>query len=120
MKIWIDGAGALIEGQRWKAVVVFEDGSYDKSEGPAIVTNNEAEYKALIHALLDERAKDSTIYTDSQLLVGQLTKGWKIKAENLKGYVENAKPLLIIANAKLVWIPREQNKAGKLIEQNKN
>jgi len=119
-KIYIDGGGALLKGQRWKTIVLFENGDYHKGEGPAVKTNNEAEYSALIQALLDERAMGSTIYTDSQLLVGHLTKNWKVKAENLKFLVEIAKKLLSLNGAELVWVPREQNKAGKILEKQKN
>jgi ribonuclease HI len=58
------------------------------------ITNNEAEYKALIGALnhisgaflavaADLKTIKLTIRTDSQLVVGHLSKGWKIKAHNL-------------------------------------
>ena len=65
------------------------------------VTNNEAEYQALIGALkhiydafhavaADHKSIDVTVYTDSQLVVGQLTKQWKIKAANLRPLVVKA------------------------------
>jgi ribonuclease HI len=58
-------------------------------------TNNEAEYGTLIAALKDlfnriSRASESAsaysllIHTDSQLVVGRLTQGWKAKAANLR------------------------------------
>jgi len=57
------------------------------------VTNNEAEYLTLIAGLKDlvgriQRAGKSPsgysllVHTDSQLMVGQLTQGWKVKAAN--------------------------------------
>lgn len=118
MKIWTDGAGALLEGQKAKACVVFEDGDvkvtvFDRG------TNNEMEYTALIHALSDPRSEGATIFTDSQLLVGQLTQGWKVRAENLRPLNERAMALLIQRKATLVWVPREQNRAGKVLEQAK-
>ena len=54
-------------------------------------TNNEAEYLALINAL--EYVKDTykgqyidklIIKTDSQLLIGQLSKGWRVKQDHLR------------------------------------
>jgi len=117
MKIWIDGSGNLIEGQKGKSIVLFEDGETLEHEYYSKTTNNEAEYKALIDALLDEQSENSIIYTDSQLLVGQVCNGWKIKAENLKPFVEKSKELLKQRNAILKWIPREENKAGKLLEK---
>ena len=68
------------------------------------VTNNEAEYLALIGALdhladaftavaADLKTIKITIKTDSQLVIGQLSQGWKVKAPNLR-------PLAIQAAAK--------------------
>ncbi len=116
MKIWIDGAGALLEGQRAKTCVVFEDGdtevtSFDRG------TNNEMEYRALLQALSDDRSAGATIHTDSQLLVGQLTKGWKVNAENLRPLHAEARDRVARQNATLVWVPREQNRAGKVLEK---
>jgi len=118
VKIWVDGAGALLEGQKAKSCVVFEDGDvkvtrYDRG------TNNEMEYTALLQALSDPRGDSATIYTDSQLLVGQLTKGWKVRAGNLRPLNERAKALLDERKATLIWIPREENRAGKVLEKDK-
>lgn len=68
------------------------------------VTNNEAEYLALIHALshissafrevaADLKAITLAVRTDSQLVVGQLCSGWKVKALHLKPLVLEAKTL---------------------------
>jgi ribonuclease HI len=116
MKIWIDGSGALLPGQRSQYCVIFEDGSKIK-ETLEPRTNNEMEYFALLQALQDPRAKGSTIFTDSKLLVGQLQEGWKINAENLKAINEDCRRLLRSQQAKLVWIPREENLAGKELER---
>ena len=66
------------------------------------VTNNEAEYKALLAALydikyntqrqkLDPKSVRVTVKTDSKLVVGQLCQGWKVKAPNLQPLVEEAR-----------------------------
>lgn len=54
-------------------------------------TNNEAEYLALIDALeyikiaySKQCIEKLIIKTDSQLLIGQFSKGWRIKQEHLK------------------------------------
>ena len=68
-------------------------------------TNNEAEYQTLIAALKDlsdriQRAGKSPsgysllVHTDSQLMVGQLAQGWKIKASNLRPLVDEAAALI--------------------------
>lgn len=61
-------------------------------------TNQEAEYKSIINALTVIKNRFSTedveIYTDSQLIVGQLTQNWKCKAVNLVDFVNMAKNLM--------------------------
>ena|SRR2546422_7479984 len=118
MKIWIDGAGALLEGQKAKTCVVFEDGDVRVTEHGR-KTNNEMEYAALIAALSDPRSDGATILTDSQLLVGQLTQGWRVKAENLKPPHSEARKLLGERRAALLWVPRGENRAGKVLEKSK-
>ena len=116
MKIWIDGSGALLPGQKSQYCVIFEDGSKIREKlEPS--TNNEMEYFALLQALRDPRSKDATIFTDSKLLVGQLQEGWKINAGNLKAIHEECRQLIRSQHAKLVWIPREENLAGKELER---
>jgi ribonuclease HI len=72
---------------------------------PNVSTNNQAEYVALISALVDLRGRieragknprnyDVAVHTDSQLMIGQLTQGWKIKAANLRPLVDEAATLI--------------------------
>ena len=116
MNIWIDGGGANLPGQTAKLAVVFDSGkSIIRSLGK--LTNNEAEYTALLEALYNPESRESLIHTDSQLLVGHLEKGWKLKAKNLKPYYDAARKLLKEKNSKLKWVRREENKAGILLEK---
>ena len=83
-------------------------------------TNNEAEYQTLIAALKDlggriqraDRAPSGyslLIYTDSQLVVGQLTQGWKVKAANLRPLVDEAAALVqAFGRCVLVKVPRDE------------
>jgi ribonuclease HI len=83
-------------------------------------TNNEAEYQTLITALKDlsgriQRAGKAPsgysllIYTDSQLVVGQLTQGWKVKAANLRPLVDEATVLMkAFGRCDLVKVPRDE------------
>ncbi|MGD9161695.1 MAG: reverse transcriptase-like protein [Desulfobacteraceae bacterium] len=68
-------------------------------------TNNEAEYMTLIAALSEIKesfehvgysANDIqlTIRVDSQLIIGQLMKGWRVKAVNLRPLVAKAGALV--------------------------
>jgi ribonuclease HI len=83
-------------------------------------TNNEAEYGTLIAALKDligriqkagrsPAAYSVLVYTDSQLVVGQVTQGWQVKASNLRPLIDEARGLLkAFGRADLVKIPREE------------
>jgi ribonuclease HI len=83
-------------------------------------TNNEAEYRTLIAALKDligritlagkSPARYSVVVqTDAQLLVGQLTQGWQVKAANLRPLVDEAAGLLkSFGLAQLEKVPREE------------
>jgi ribonuclease HI len=90
------------------------------TELPGVTTNNEAEYVALISALVDlrgriERADKSprshsvAVHTDSQLMVGQLTQGWQVKAANLRTLVDEAATLIrTFGRCDLIKVPREE------------
>jgi ribonuclease HI len=114
MNIWIDGSPALRQNQQGRIAVAYENGNTFVAEVGGC-TVNEAEYLALIEALRSSKGHD-TIHTDSDLLAGHLTKGWKVNAENLKDYHKRAKALLEQKQCKLVWIQRSDNRAGKLLE----
>jgi ribonuclease HI len=84
------------------------------------VTNNEAEYRTLIAGLRDlagriQRAGKSPadysllVHTDSQLMVGQLTQGWQVKAANLRPLVDEARNLVqAFGRCDLVKVPRDE------------
>ena len=126
-RIWADGgalqsgtqeahgyASYLIESCTGKSQIVR------LSDLPGVTTNNQAEYVALISALVDlrgriERAGKSprsysvAVHTDSQLLVGQLTQGWQVKAANLRSLVDEARSLLqTFGRCDLVKVPRDE------------
>jgi len=58
------------------------------AEASEKATNNFAEYMAFINALKEAKRRgwnedNVTVFTDSQLLHGQLELGWKVKSTNL-------------------------------------
>lgn len=78
-------------------------------------TNNEAEYMVLSLLLanllrnrIDPTKPQTSIYMDSKLVVGQLTEGWKIEADNLMPLYKEAALRLRRTGAKLTWIPRPE------------
>jgi len=82
------------------------------------ITNNEAEYLAVIEALkhVDEGSKVK-ILTDSKLVANQLKMEWYIKEERLKLLFKEVFEIIEKKNLtfEIEWIPRSRNKAGKVL-----
>lgn len=104
--------------------VLFEEG---KTIGTA--TNNEAEYRALIHllekaasepALRNSGAASLRVHCDSKLIVEQVTGKWKIKEPRLQelyNQVQVAK-VSVPFDLRIKYVPREDNKrADQLVNQ---
>ena len=113
-KFYVDGSGW--NGKESKACVTNENGRLLE----LIITNekrtnNQMEYQALFTALMLAKNGD-TIFTDSRLIIGHLTKNWNINAEHLKMIIETCQKLMKMKNINLAWIPRNKNKAGKVFE----
>lgn len=88
----------------------------DSGSAGAGVTNNVAEYRAVIEALVwcHEMDTDSVlILTDSQLVVNQLNGSWQVKSENIRSWYDNAKDL-IEPHVKIEWVKGVDNKADEL------
>jgi ribonuclease HI len=114
---WVDGGckGNQAHGERQAYGSISDGTTAEQVQFADAYTNNEAEYLALsllLGNLISNRsdpAKPVTrIYTDSQLLVGQLTQGWKVEAENLVALHNETALQLRKTRAKLVWVPRKQ------------
>lgn len=93
-----------------------------------IATNNEMELDAIREAcehlkLNPNGLKEKVmIYSDSLLAVSLINRVYKTKKETLSIFVERAKRALLLAEARgykitLQWVPRKDNKAGKVIEE---
>ncbi len=83
------------------------------------ISNNIAEYKALIKSLeairdLGLNGNDLTILGDSQLIVNQVNGHWAINKDHLRQLKQHACNLLDSFNSQktISWIPREQNQAA--------
>ena len=108
MEYWVDGG--LKE-------ICVTDSNGDVKIIHVTGTNNENEYRAMIYAL--EQAKDGdTIYADSALVVNQLTKGWKVKAQHLYSFYNKAKEILKTKKINIEWVSRDFNRAGWILEGN--
>jgi ribonuclease HI len=103
---------------------VIYDGAKKLAEGGGLagydVTSNYAEYTALEQALSKLKSLgiegDVLVRSDSQLLVGQMGAGWKVKGgmyvEKLKAVKDLLKEL---GSVGFEWIPREQNQEADLL-----
>ncbi|XP_075651592.1 uncharacterized protein LOC142622063 [Castanea sativa] len=79
------------------------------------MTNNEAEYEALIAGLDLAKAagaKNVVEYCDSQVITSQVNDNYECKSERMKRYLEEVKGRISSLQMKLVQIPREENKCA--------
>jgi ribonuclease HI len=114
LSIYVDGSGGENAGFGY-FVKETGDSFYEKRAG---VTNNQAEYLAIISALtkLGQSGEQITIYSDSKNTVSQLNHEFAINSEQLRELARQAWSLISkMPNLKIVWIPRAQNLAGKML-----
>lgn len=123
IEIWIDGLCEPVMPASARTAclgfVIKQDGK-TLSEGSEVIgtgesmTNNVAEYTALIRALERIRRlgldnEKIVLMSDSQLVVGQIVWGWKIKKEHLLPLYSKAKILAAEMDVTFKLIPREEN-----------
>ena len=115
-KIFCDGASRSNPGDASIGVSISLDGKeiHTISRKIGIATNNEAEYQALIDGLnycIENSIKEIEVFLDSNLVVEQVNKNFKVKAGNLKvlnSQVENMIKEFEYIEFKHVY--REENK----------
>ena len=114
--IYIDGASLGNPGQSGAGIVSYDEQGNEvwrESVHLGTMTNNMAEYEALVRAL--RRAREMaiatvSIYTDSQLVANQILGSYKVKNDRLRTYLQEAQNLILDFNSfKIKYIPREQN-----------
>jgi ribonuclease HI len=116
MKYFTDGSGT--NGTTSSYCVLSENGDVITHVTiPGNATNNEMEYRAMIEAL--NICKDNDIiFSDSQLIVYQLTGVYKIKEPRLKILAMEAFEIMKNKKVKIEWLRRENNIAGIFLEKN--
>lgn len=107
------GAGAVITDVSGK--IISEVCRYLGGD----LTNNQAEYRAMLLALIEAKKNGATrvrIFADSELVVKQISGEYKVKNGGLKPLHAETKALLReIGSYTVEYIPREKNKrADKL------
>ena len=108
-EFWVDGGCHNNGKDNPRAYGSVSDGTKIlRREWPHLRTNNEAEYQTLLQCLIYLQSGGAAIiYTDSGLVIGQLTKGWKVKAVGLVGLVGGCKQELARTGATLYWVHRD-------------
>jgi ribonuclease HI len=114
INVYVDGSGGQDSGYGY---FVKETGEsfYQKKKD---ITNNQAEYFAIISALKEfQGSKDEIIiYSDSKNTVMQLNHEYSINNEKLRDLARQAWEIIPkISNLKIKWIPRRDNLAGKML-----
>lgn len=80
-------------------------------------TNNEMEWHAMVRAIALASPGD-IIHSDSQLVVNQVLRKWKINEPRLFEFAKRAWALLDNTSGIVIrWVPREQNDAGIYLEK---
>ena len=115
-QVFCDGASRSNPGDASIGVSILFDGKevHAISKKIGIATNNEAEYQALIDGLnfcIDNSIKEIDVFLDSNLVVDQVNKNYKVKAENLKVLNSKVDELIQEFNfIKINHVYREENK----------
>ena len=115
-QLYCDGASRSNPGDASIGISILLDGKevHTISKKIGIATNNEAEYQALIDGLnfcIDNSIKEIDVFLDSNLVVEQVNKNYKVKAENLKVLNSKVDELIQEFNfIKINHVYREENK----------
>ena len=123
--LWTDGGARGNPGPAaYGYVLEAEDGTVLAAHGEAIgtATNNVAEYRALIAGL--EKATELgvdelEVVSDSELLVKQMRREYKVKNETLRGLFEQASALADrLGSVRYTAVRREHNElADRLVNE---
>ena len=115
-QLFCDGASRSNPGDASIGISILLDGKevHTISKKIGIATNNEAEYQALIDGLnycVDNSIKEIEVFLDSNLVVEQVNKNFKVKAGNLKVLNSKVDDLIQAFNfIEIKHVYREENK----------
>jgi ribonuclease HI len=114
LSIYVDGSGGDESGYGY-FIKETNESFYEKKPN---ITNNQAEYMAVLAALekIGQTDDEITIYSDSKVMVSQLNHQFAINSEQLRELARQAWTLMgKVPNLKIAWIPRAENLAGKML-----
>lgn len=108
----VDGSG---DG---RICVVDVDTKHVTQKKSLVTTHNESEYHAVILALtMLPRGETVNICSDSQLVVHQLKGDWVCNWGHLATLIAICRQQILTKqlSVNFIWIPREQNEAGRIL-----
>ena len=114
ISVYVDGSGGRNGGYGF---FVKETGESFYEKQPDI-TNNQAEYMAIISALKKfvDTNESITIFSDSKNTVSQLNHDFAINNEKLRELAREAWELIgKFSCLTISWVPRKENLAGKML-----
>ena len=114
ISVYVDGSGGSNSGYGY---FVKESGESFYEKKPEL-TNNQAEYLAIISALKKFVDSDESIiiYSDSKNSVNQLNHEFAINNEQLRNLAREAWSIIAkFSNLSIQWVPRKENLAGKML-----
>jgi ribonuclease HI len=114
ISVYVDGSGGSNSGFGFFVKETGESFYEKKSE----ITNNQAEYMAIILALKKfvETDDEITIYSDSKNTVNQLNHEFAINNEKLRDLARESWVLIAkFSSISIIWISRKENLAGKML-----
>jgi|WetSurSiteA1Bulk_404760.scaffolds.fasta_scaffold35081_1 ribonuclease HI len=124
-QIYVDGASSGNPGDSGAGMVIFDENSAEIFRDSVFLgkmTNNMAEYEALLRALQKAHeygAQDLVVYTDSLLVANQVIGTYKINNDILRQYVIQVKNITgNFDHFAIQYIPREQNGIADKLAKN--
>ena len=114
ISVYVDGSGGDNSGYGF----FVEDTGESFYEKKPEITNNQAEYLAIIAALKKfvGSTEEITIYSDSKNTVNQLNHEFAINNEQLRDLAREAWSMIgKFSDLSIRWIPRKNNLAGKML-----
>ncbi|MFA5917104.1 MAG: ribonuclease HI family protein [Candidatus Gracilibacteria bacterium] len=118
LKIYTDGGARGNPGNAGIGVYIIDENGKEiekRYKNIGIKTNNDAEYTAVYLAItraVELGCKEIDLFSDSNLVVNQLSGNWKIKEDRLKIYKTDIDKIIKENKLKIcfTWIKREENK----------
>jgi len=116
--VYCDGAGSRPDGKGSGFAWIIPETREQHIERVDGLTNNQAEYRALISALTAiPHGSVARVFTDSQLVWSQVAGNYRAHDPALSDLLDQVRTLIKDRHLKidLQWVPRSKNVAGKLL-----